>query len=89
MKTETAITNLKTIADNLKYECSRQELRGYANSIKKYIDAIEENLASDVNTGVGQLTIPDVVNHVCPDCGSNETNVAEIYCNNCFEYNCI
>lgn len=47
-----------------------------------------ENYVKELEGKVKNLTIPVVVNHVCPDCNSTDTSVAEIFCNNCSEYNC-
>ena len=42
MKIDTALMNAKTIADNLMYETSTSENRGYSNELKKCLAVIEE-----------------------------------------------
>ena len=85
---------LKDIDKGIK-ECTNKKgdsiksLTHIKTELGKAITILESCGGEMTKQGFGQLIIPDVVNHACPDCGSDETNVAEIYCNNCFEYNCV
>ena len=84
MKAQDIYHKMRAIAED--YHAYTDQLTAIAKWIEAEFEYKPQRLANGANTNERQLTISDVSNLVCPECGSKDckTNNVNNLCNECW-----